>query len=45
LIPYSILTVLTSWDDEVVTWIPVTCKHHSIMSFPLERLITWDCRH
>ena len=44
LVPYPVFAVLSTGDNEVVTWVPVTTKDYSVMSFPLDLLISRNGR-
>jgi hypothetical protein len=44
LVPDSVLAVLSSRDDHVVGWVPVSSQDDSVMSFPRYFLVSWEGR-
>ena len=41
LVPDTVLAVLTTRDDEVVGWVPVAAEDDTVVSLPLDLLVTW----
>ncbi len=42
LVPNSVSAIFSARHNNVIAWVPITAKYHTIVSFPSERFVAWE---